>query len=415
MKQIISLIICLFIALALPVSASITDAPLISPESARLDKNGLPYIKDTPEILWIDRIDGLPDYAKAFYNRLVLESSADGALVDVTKADKITLADGNTAYALTVTLTGEFFFDIAREHNIAQTRRNIRESITAEVSSIMSENWSTAAAYMISAEGAFDRDHPEVFWLGGKSRFACDISVGDLRFSCVTGRGSYVQHIYYILQYGDYDIRAEKYRDADVIRENIRLRDEATAEILAQVPENASDSEKIAAFNNALTHRNAYSSIENSSDVPHDARECISALDGRFGENGPVCEGYARAFKVLCDAAGIPCVLTDGKARTSADRDFIMHMWNSVQVDGKWYTADVTWNDPEIIGLSAAVSEAEAVSGWESEKWLLVGSDTIVNGLPVSESHIASNQVTEHGIRFTNAPVVEASSYAGRE
>lgn len=406
MKRFISLAICLFFVLALPVSASITTSPLISPESVKLNKNGLPYISDTAQVRWIDRIDGLPDYAKAFYNRLVRESSPDGALVDVTKADSITLSDGKTAYAFTVTLSGEFFFDASKDRNEIQTRRNTAGNIAAEIGRIMNKNWRTAVACMISAENAFDRDHPEVFWIGGKSRWATDISVGNLRYCEDIGRGSYVQHIYYILQGGDFDIRVEEYRDTEFLRETIAVRDEAVETIIENMPAYGTDYEKISYFNSLLTRQNGYNTMDDVYDMPHDSRECISALVGRCGEEGPVCEGYARAFKVLCDAAGIPCVITDGLAKTYADREEVMHMWNSVQADGKWYAADITWNDPATVGITSAES------GYESEKWLLVGSDTVVNGMMFDESHTVHNQVTEPGVQFMNEPVIEKEGYS---
>lgn len=51
-----------------------------------------------------------------------------------------------------------------------------------------------------------------------------------------------------------------------------------------------------------------------------------------------VCEGYSEAFKILCDLAGIPCIIA-----VSAD-----HEWNHVKMDdGKWYAVDVTWDDQD--------------------------------------------------------------------
>lgn len=52
-----------------------------------------------------------------------------------------------------------------------------------------------------------------------------------------------------------------------------------------------------------------------------------------------LCEGYSRAFKLLCNKAGIECDLIVGKA------DGEGHMWNSVNIDGKHSFVDVTWND----------------------------------------------------------------------
>ena len=54
-----------------------------------------------------------------------------------------------------------------------------------------------------------------------------------------------------------------------------------------------------------------------------------------------VCQGYARAVYLLCEAANIPCYYISGDAGGA-------HCWNSVQIDGNWYQIDVTWDD-EII------------------------------------------------------------------
>ncbi len=52
-----------------------------------------------------------------------------------------------------------------------------------------------------------------------------------------------------------------------------------------------------------------------------------------------VCEGYSEAFKMLCDRAGIPCIVVVGDAGEP-------HAWNYVKMeDGNWYAVDVTWDD----------------------------------------------------------------------
>lgn len=56
-----------------------------------------------------------------------------------------------------------------------------------------------------------------------------------------------------------------------------------------------------------------------------------------------VCEGYARAYKYLCDKAGIPCFMIVGFGRTPAGITE-SHAWNMVKLDGKWYHVDVTFD-----------------------------------------------------------------------
>lgn len=74
-------------------------------------------------------------------------------------------------------------------------------------------------------------------------------------------------------------------------------------------------------------------------------------LDGQFSGSclgglvvpGVVCEGYSKAFKLICDRLGIPCVCIFGNYDPD---EMSAHMWNYVQMeDGKWYGMDVTWDD----------------------------------------------------------------------
>lgn len=63
-------------------------------------------------------------------------------------------------------------------------------------------------------------------------------------------------------------------------------------------------------------------------------------IDGVFLQARAVCEGYSKAFKLLCDRAGIPCRTVYGVA------DGENHSWNYVELKGQWYLVDSTWDDP---------------------------------------------------------------------
>ena len=60
---------------------------------------------------------------------------------------------------------------------------------------------------------------------------------------------------------------------------------------------------------------------------------------GVFVDGKAVCEGYSKAFQLLCNKANIDCVLLSG----IADSD--NHAWNGVKIGGDWYQIDVTWDD----------------------------------------------------------------------
>ncbi len=62
---------------------------------------------------------------------------------------------------------------------------------------------------------------------------------------------------------------------------------------------------------------------------------------GALVDGKAVCEGYARAFQLLCNKANIDCVLLSGTT------DSANHAWNGVKIGGDWYQIDVTWNDTD--------------------------------------------------------------------
>lgn len=57
-----------------------------------------------------------------------------------------------------------------------------------------------------------------------------------------------------------------------------------------------------------------------------------------------VCVAYAMAYKLVLDKLGIGCLLVLSEEMN--------HCWNMVEIDGKWYHVDVTWDDvyPDLQG-----------------------------------------------------------------
>lgn len=57
-----------------------------------------------------------------------------------------------------------------------------------------------------------------------------------------------------------------------------------------------------------------------------------------------VCEGYAKAFALVCGKLGIDALPVVGTSINAGGKPEA-HMWNLVKLDGKWYHVDVTWDD----------------------------------------------------------------------
>jgi signal transduction histidine kinase len=72
-----------------------------------------------------------------------------------------------------------------------------------------------------------------------------------------------------------------------------------------------------------------------------------------------VCHGYAGLLAKMCPLAGIPCQVVSGHARGYAfalcgaeDLHAVNHAWNAVQVQGRWYLLDTTWDAGHVEGRS---------------------------------------------------------------
>lgn len=89
---------------------------------------------------------------------------------------------------------------------------------------------------------------------------------------------------------------------------------------------------------------------------------------GAFVNRNVVCQGYALAFKVLMDRAGIPCCYVRS--------DAMHHAWNMVQLDGNWYHVDVTWDDPTYEGTKDWAGSVERRNLLCSDDEIKVASST---------------------------------------
>lgn len=396
-------------------------------------------VKDGEYTRWIDRVD-LPDYANNLYTMLCIggdydeqydlliddkyyrfptgggskgTSEVESVLELVSDLDLPYSSGGGVfqeshftgGYDTVDTSLGDKAVQYAalKEGDVVRTSayNAIYVSKVPKSSPSYDADLKAACAYAQSAFQAFDRDHPEIFWLSGRSK---------LRMVTVTlrdGTQTYQEtYIFFVLADKDgFTIRDSKYPNQAAIEADILRRDQAVEAILSTVTATAPH-EQAAQLNRWLTEHNEYNTSQDLQNIPNWPHECLSALVGSAGTEGPVCDGYARAFQVLCGKLGITCVLVDGYAKAKADSAGEFHMWNSVQMpDGKWYGVDVTWNDPTVKGVSGPKS------GYEREDFLMIGADTVVLGLKFSESHPPKNRAADGAVAFLNGPTLNTAAY----
>lgn len=180
------------------------------------------------------------------------------------------------------------------------------------------------------AMNAFNRDHSEVFWLDMAAMMLTVTETADGRLQ---GKITPVEETYY----------TAAYTSEEEVERDILLMEAQIAKIAGEAAQLDTVLEQLLYLHDWLVLHNTCNTKGIDSHMR--AFEAVSALEGNLdGESRPVCEGYARAFKLLCDALDIPCVLVTGKGISGNVTE--PHMWNYVQVDGVWYAVDVTWDDP---------------------------------------------------------------------
>lgn len=103
-------------------------------------------------------------------------------------------------------------------------------------------------------------------------------------------------------------------------------------EILADIIDpSMNDHEKVKAVHDYVVTHIAYDeSLNQAVNAPY-----FALTNGKT-----LCNGYAMLVYLMLDELDIPVRLISGESRGNG------HAWNLVQLDGKWYHLDATWDDP---------------------------------------------------------------------
>ena len=267
----------------------------------------------------------------------------------------------------------------------------IREAATAAFIERYNAEYDVMQSFMPYACLAVNFDHPEIFWIGNSFRYGCGSS-SSISYLPASGTGTveYTRTLMLYLKARGFDIRCNgvaetpyNFRDETKIQNAVQNYNDIVHELRTEYEPLPTRYDKLVAVHDWLTTHNCYNAYyptftqSQIGDTPWSAYSGLAALPG---QQAPVCEGYSRAFKVLCDSLEIPCILVSGIAKRENYED---HMWNYVQMDdGNWYAVDVTWDDPVVN------NEYVVVSGHESHEWFLLGSATeVAGGLTFIESH----------------------------
>lgn len=196
---------------------------------------------------------------------------------------------------------------------------------------------------------AFFRDHPEYFWVDS-SKLAWSVSDSNVwsLATVVSGESFFFE---------GFDVGS-----LATVRQEFTAK---VTEIINAMPSGSDTVAKLRYLNNWIARNNVYNPLGvGASNYSRCAASGI--LSNNSTETAPVCYGYATAFKVLLDAAGIPNAYIEGWAYNQNNwPSGEQHAWNYVQVDGSWYAIDPTWDDPKL------------TTGQARFHYFLVGSSTV--------------------------------------
>ncbi len=243
----------------------------------------------------------------------------------------------------------------------------------------LNEAMCTAVKQLVQpALDALNFDHPEISWIAmGQSTFSIYTSRRD------NGDGTstlLATELTFHLAFKEPVTTAD---DALALEEALR----AAIDTYPKTAKNRYDT--LLAIHHKLCEDVSYQS---EAAAAHDA---VGAL--LYGE--AVCDGYAKAFKILCDAYNIPCIIVVGSALQNGKEE--PHAWNYVEMEnGKWYAMDATWNDS---------------GAFPTKNYFLVGTDTLQPSLTMgsfSYSHRPSGRFSPGDYTPFVFPALERSRYS---
>ena len=231
---------------------------------------------------------------------------------------------------------------------------------------------------------AFLRDYPQIFWAPGYSANNASSSISE--------NGIKKYYVVYVTITLNVKVTANE----DTIDEfNAGVKD-AVDEIKKNLSANATMFDKYMAIHDWLCNVAYYSDNVRYYPSTYPETHTSYPLFHADGDGGVVCEGYAKAFKTICDEMGLTTMLVSGTA--GSDGAYEAHMWNKVLMsDGNWYVVDATWDDQN--------------TGLRYDYFLCGEQSPCFNGLTFAQDHIKENEVSE-GIVF-EYPEISDYGYSG--
>lgn len=176
---------------------------------------------------------------------------------------------------------------------------------------VFGEDYGLNAFEMSEIVDIYSDDHPEVFWIDERYNLSGEKGRYELR-ACVGGA------------------------ELDEMKRELEA---AVSSVLSGIGPRASDYEKELYIHDFLTDSVEYTEelYEPVGDDGSYTGGFAKTAYGALVEGSANCHGFARAFHLLCQRAGVQSAILQGDT-LSGDS----HCWNAVQLGKNWYHVDVT-------------------------------------------------------------------------
>lgn len=235
---------------------------------------------------------------------------------------------------------------------------------------------------MSAARYAFYVDHPEVFYVNFPNLNLRVTKDAENRYHANIGSGSLKS--YYV----------EGFTSKEQVEEAIQAFDTRIDEIVngarnLEVEEGKNVIiEQVKYVHNEIIYNTSY---RLESDCEEGNEGFLGTPYGALVKKQAVCEGYARALKVILDKIGINCILVQGTHQTDGSAA-LPHMWNYVEVEKEtnaraiekvWYAVDATIDDPFLRDTTMDKEDQDfkpgddIVEGFENTRYCMVGTETM--------------------------------------
>lgn len=232
--------------------------------------------------------------------------------------------------------------------------------------------------YYQSAVETYIYDHPEVFYINVNKMY--------LNIETTT-KGNNVTYNVFINSGNQANYLEDGYNSKEQIDSALAEIENVKNQILSQKTGDAYQDIK-------MVHDYLIDSVEYDTTLSNpDIYNIYGALVSKLS----VCEGYAKSYKYLMDALGIPCVIVIGTGTNSSGQSE-NHAWNYVQINNIWYGVDTTWDDPVVIGGGRPTQTARY-------QYFLKGENTL------NKDHFPNGQFTQGGNTYS-FPTLSKNDFA---